>query len=104
MSTQVTTENFAQEVEQAEIPVLIDFYADWCMPCKMMAPVMEEIATEAPEVKVCKVNIDQQPELAEKFQVMSIPTLMLMKEGKPLATSIGVQPKQTILDMLNQET
>ena len=100
MTTQITNQNFTQEVEQAEIPVLVDFYADWCMPCKMLAPVIDELSAEVSQVKVCKINIDEQPELAEKFQVMSIPTLMLIKDGEALSTSVGVQPKQKILEML----
>ena len=102
MTTQITNQNFAAEVEQSEIPVLVDFYADWCMPCKMLAPVIEELSTEVSDVKVCKINIDQQPELAAKFQVMSIPTLMVMKDGAPLASRVGVQPKQKILEMLRE--
>ena len=102
MTTQITNQNFAAEVEQSEIPVLVDFYADWCMPCKMLAPVIEELSTEVSDVKVCKINIDQQPELAAKFQVMSIPTLMVMKGGAPLASRVGVQPKQKILEMLRE--
>ena len=102
MTTQITVQNFEKEVEQSQIPVLVDFYADWCMPCKMLSPVIDQLAAESTDVKVCKINIDQQPELAQKFQVMSIPTLMLMKDGAPLETRVGVQPKQKILEMLNQ--
>lgn len=96
----ITKSNFEQEVLNSEKPVLIDFWASWCMPCKMISPVVEEIAKEVPNVKVAKINIDEQPELAEAFNVMSIPTLTLMNKGKIVKTMVGVKPKASILKML----
>ena len=78
----LTAQNFEQEVVNSEKPVLVDFYADWCGPCKMMAPVVEEIAEEKEDAKVCKLNIDEEMEIAQKYGVMSIPTLMVFKDGK----------------------
>lgn len=99
MALQLTNGNFQAEVLQAEQPVLIDFYADWCMPCKMLAPVIEEISQEG-VAKVCKVNVEDEVELAERFSVMSIPTLVVMKNGKVVHTATGLRPKRDILDML----
>ena len=96
----ITKENFEQEVLHSDRPVLLDFWADWCMPCKMLAPVIDEIAAENPQIKVGKINIDEQMELAQSFQVMSIPTLMVFKNGQKQSTSVGVQPKSAILEML----
>ena len=98
---QITKDNFDKEVLQSDKPVLLDFWASWCAPCKMLLPVVEEIAGEFSHVKICKVNVDEQQELASKFRVMSIPTLVVMKEGKIKNTSVGVKPKAAILDMLN---
>lgn len=97
----VTKENFENDVLKADKPVLIDFWATWCGPCQMLTPVIEEIAGEVKDAKICKVNVDEQPELAAKFNVMSIPTLVVMKEGKVVNTTVGVKPKAAILDMLN---
>jgi len=97
----VTEQNFSNEVLQSEKPVLLDFWAGWCGPCKMLSPVVDQIAEETEEVKVCKVNVDEEPGLARQFQVMSIPTLVLMKNGKMVRQSVGVRPKAAILDMLN---
>lgn len=96
----LTKENFEQEVIQSQKPVLIDFWASWCGPCKMLSPVVDEIADEVDSTKICKVNIDEQPELAGAFQIMSIPTLAVMKNGKVVTTSVGVQPKSKILKMM----
>lgn len=96
----VTKSNFEEEVLKSEKPVLLDFWASWCMPCKMISPVVEEIAKELPEIRVGKVNIDEQPELASAFNVMSIPTLAVMKNGKIINTMVGVRPKASILKML----
>ena len=98
----ITKENFSTEVLNSDKPVLIDFWADWCGPCKMIAPSIEEIANESTDYKVGKINIDEQPELAAKFQVMSIPTLIVMKSGKVAKTSVGAKPKSSILAMLNE--
>ena len=98
--TVITKENFETEVLQADKPVLIDFWASWCNPCRMLSPVVDEIAEETPSIKVGKVNVDEQPELAQKFDVMSIPMLVVFKDGKAVNNSVGVQPNGNILDML----
>ncbi len=96
----ITKSNFEDEVIKSEKPVLLDFWASWCMPCKMISPIVDEIAKEVSDIKVGKVNIDEQPELASAFNVMSIPTLAVMKNGKIIKTLVGVRPKATILQML----
>ena len=96
----ITMENFQKEVLESEKPVLLDFWASWCGPCRMIAPVVEEIAKERGDIKVGKINVDEQPELAGTFQVMSIPTLVVMKDGKVFNRTMGVQPKRQILDLL----
>ena len=100
MSMKFTQQNFREEVLESKEPVLIDFYADWCAPCKMIAPIVEEIAGEVSGVKVGKINVDEEPGLAGEFGVMSIPTLVVMKDGKPVKTIVGVQPKKEIMNML----
>ena len=98
--TELKSENFESEVNNSEIPVLIDLWATWCGPCKMMTPVVEELATEKEgTIKVCKVNVDDEPDLAQKFNIMSIPTFVAIKEGKVVGTSVGVQTKQQILEL-----
>lgn len=92
--------NFQNEVMNSDQPVLLDFWAPWCGPCRMVVPVVEEIAEECPDIKVGKVNVDEQPELARQFRVMSIPTLVVMKNGKIVNQAAGAKPKQQILDML----
>lgn len=96
----LTKENFEAEVMNCDKPVLIDFYADWCGPCRMVAPIVAEIAEEHPEYKICKVNVDEEGALAEKFEVMSIPTLFVIKDGKVADQSVGARPKAQILAML----
>ena len=96
----ITTENFENEVLKSTKPVLIDFYADWCGPCQMMAPVVEEISNERDDVVVGKINVDDEPKLAQMFQVMSIPMFAVVKEGKLVNTSVGYRPKEEILDLL----
>jgi thioredoxin 1 len=99
----ITKENFTQEVLNADTKVLLDFWAPWCGPCKMLSPIIEEIAQETSgKVKVGKVNIDEQPALADQFAVMSIPTLLLFENGKIKTSSVGVIPKEQILSLLQQ--
>lgn len=97
---QITKENFEQEVLHSDKPVLLDFYADWCGPCRMVAPAVHEIAQENEHVKVGKINVDQQQELAVRFQVSSIPLLVVMQDGKIVNQALGARPKDAILRML----
>lgn len=100
---ELTKQNFQSEVAESKEKVLIDFWASWCGPCRMVSPIVDEIAEESPAgVKVCKVNVDEQPELAQQFQVMSIPTLLVMKDGKPVDSSVGARPKQFIVKMIEE--
>ena len=96
----ITKENFEQEVLQSAKTVLLDFWASWCGPCRMLSPVVDEVAEERTDVKVGKVNVDEQPELASRFGVVSIPTLVVMKNGKIVDQAIGARPKNAILGML----
>lgn len=96
----INKNNFRDEVMNSDKPVLLDFWAPWCGPCRMVAPILEEIASERPDVKVGKVNVDEQPELAGQFGVMSIPTLVVIKNGKVVNQAIGARPKNEILRML----
>lgn len=97
----ITVSNFESEVLRSDQPVLVDFYADWCGPCRMLAPVLEEIAREYEGgVKVGKVNVDEQMELAQKFGVSSIPLLVVFKDGQPVAKSLGYRPKEEIVNLL----
>lgn len=98
--TVVNKDNFEKEVLGSDKPVLIDFWAAWCGPCRMLSPVVDEIAEEREDIKVCKVNVDDEPELASRFQVMSIPSLFVVKGGEITAQSVGVQPKEEILEMI----
>lgn len=92
--------NFKEEVLESAENVLVDFYADWCGPCKMVGPILEQIAEEEPTVKIAKINIDENPELAAKYKVMSIPTLMVFKKGQPDKPLIGAGSKKQILDLI----
>ena len=96
----INQDNFQNEVMNSDKPVLLDFWAPWCGPCRMVIPIMEEIARERADIKVGKVNVDEQPELASRFGVMSIPTLVVMKEGKIVNQALGARPKNAILSML----
>lgn len=99
-SIKITKNNFDKEVLQSKEPVLLDFWASWCGPCRMVSPTIEEIAKENQNIKVGKINIDEEGELAAKYSVMSIPTLMVLKDGKISATAVGARPKNDILKML----
>lgn len=96
----ITTENFEKEVLKSQKPVLLDFYADWCGPCQMMAPAIEEISNERDDIVVGKINVDNEPKLAQMFQVMSIPMFAVVKDGKLTNTSVGYRPKEEILGLL----
>ncbi|MEE1315194.1 MAG: thioredoxin [Faecalimonas sp.] len=97
---QITKENFESEVLNSNKPVLLDFYADWCGPCRMVGPIVEEIAEENDAIKVGKINVDQQSELAAKYRVMSIPTLAVIKNGEVANISVGAKGKEEILEMI----
>ena len=96
----INNNNFQGEVMHSEKLVLLDFWASWCGPCRMVSPIVDEIAAERSDIKVCKINVDEQPELAARFGVMSIPTLVVMKEGKIVNQAVGARPKAQILAML----
>lgn len=97
----ITKDNFQAEVLEAKETVLVDFWASWCGPCKMIGPIIDQIADERTDVKVCKVNVDDEQELAVQFKVMSIPTLLVFKDGKVVNQSLGAKPKAAILAMLD---
>ena len=97
----VNKNNFSQEVLNSDRPVLLDFWASWCGPCRMLSPIVDEIAEEREDIKVCKINVDEEPELANQFQVMSIPSLFVLNEGKVVAQSLGVKPKAQVLALLD---
>ena len=96
----INKENFNQEVLHSDRPVLLDFWASWGGPCRMVGPILDEIAQEREDIKVCKINVDEEPELANEFQIMSIPSLMVVRDGKVVSRSAGARPKAQILDML----
>lgn len=97
----INQENFRKEVLESDKKVLLDFWASWCGPCRMVLPIVEQIAEENPHIKVGKVNVDEQPELASQFQVVSIPSLFVLKDGKIVNRSLGAKPKEQILAMLD---
>lgn len=96
----ITSENFQNEVIESEIPVLLDFWAEWCGPCRMVSPIVEEIAGESEDFKVGKVNVDEQPILANQFGIEAIPTLLVISKGKAVKRAVGALPKEQILEML----
>lgn len=96
----LTSENFEQEVLKSDIPVLVDFWADWCGPCKRLGPIVEEAANEVTDVKICKVNIDEEDSLVLKYRVMSIPMLILFKNGEKAATSVGAISKSELMEFI----
>lgn len=96
----LTSANFEQEVLKSDKKVLIDFYADWCGPCRMLSPVVDELAEEMPEVKVCKVNVDDEPELAMRYKAMTIPMLVVVENGQVVTTSVGAKPKAAVKKLL----
>ena len=99
-ATNINKNNFQNEVMNSDKPVLLDFWAPWCAPCRMVVPIIEEIAGERPDIRVGKINVDEQPELASEFSIMSIPTLVVMKNGKIVQQVSGARPKNAILEML----
>ena len=101
MAMQLNEKNFSEEVLKSDVPVLVDFWAEWCMPCRMLAPVIEELSSEANGTyKVAKVNVDEAPSLAAQYEVMSIPTVLVFRNGQITNKSIGVVPKASLLELL----
>ena len=96
----INKDNFHKEVLNSDKPVLLDFFASWCGPCRMLGPILDEIAEEREDIKVCKINIDEQPELASRYRIMTIPTLMVLKNGQIMEQSVGAKPKHQILAMV----
>lgn len=96
----VNSDNFQKEVLQSEKVVLVDFYADWCGPCKMLSPIVDEVANEINDVKVCKINVDEARNIAENYDIMSIPTLLVFKNGNVVNSSLGLVDKRKILDLI----
>ncbi|MBQ9079468.1 MAG: thioredoxin [Clostridia bacterium] len=100
MIKEITAQNYASEVENSDKPVILDFWAEWCGPCRMLSPIIDEIADERDDIVVGKVNVDEQGDLATKFGIISIPTVILVKGGKPVTKSIGYREKEGLLDAL----
>ena len=103
MSTfHINTENFEKEVLGSDRPVLVDFWASWCGPCRMVIPIVEELAREHPEYKIAKVNVDEEPELASRFGIMSIPSLLVFRDGELVAQAVGARSKEELIDLLEE--
>lgn len=100
--TVITKDNYENEVTKSEKTVLLDFWAEWCGPCRMLSPTVDEIAQEREDIKVGKINVDDEPELAERFGIMSIPTLAVIKAGEVTGQSVGVRPKEDIIEMIEK--
>lgn len=100
--TVITKDNYENEVTKSEKTVLLDFWAEWCGPCRMLSPTVDEIAQERGDIKVGKINVDDEPELAERFGIMSIPTLVIVKDGEIVEQSVGVRPKEDIIEMIEK--
>ena len=100
--TVITKDNYENEVTKSEKTVLLDFWAEWCGPCRMLSPTVDEIAQEREDIKVGKINVDDEPELAERFGIMSIPTLAVIKGGEVTEQSVGVHPKEDIIEMIEK--
>ncbi len=98
----VTNANFEEEVLKSDKKVLVDFWADWCGPCRMIAPVLEEISAERDDIKVCKINVDENPELAQQYMVRSIPMMVVIKDGEKAGVTLGFQPKASILKCVDE--
>lgn len=96
----ITSENFEQEVLKSDKIVLLDFFATWCGPCRMVGPILEDLARERPDIKVGKIDVDQDGDLASRFQIFSIPTLIVMKDGEPVEKAVGARSKEELLAML----
>lgn len=100
MSITITEDNFTEEVMQSDKTVLIDFWAEWCAPCRRLSPIIDEIAAENPDIKVVKINVDEEPSIASRFEVMGIPSLFIIKNGEVRSNLLGVHPKEEILEAL----
>lgn len=100
MHIEITGANFETEVIKSDKPAIVDFWAEWCGPCRMMAPILDEISEEREDVKVCKLNVDDEPELANRFEISAIPAILCFKDGEVAATSIGYKEKAALLDAL----